>query len=244
MTVWRGLLISVREPSEVAAALAGGATIIDVKDPAAGSLGAAAPATAGAVARAVAGRVPWTIAAGEVAAATADEIRRWLDAVAVAAGGPPAAVKFGLAGMAGGAWREAWAAALAAVPRESVRVAAAYADWRRAGAPHPLDVVAAGADLGCGVWLVDTADKSAAGLLDVCATDELVSWIEAARAAGMRVAVAGKIGLGQIPQVRRAGADVVALRSAVCSNGRSGAVDSALVRAAAAMLVPPGESSS
>lgn len=243
MTAWRGLLISVRDPAEVAAALDGGATIIDVKDPAAGSLGAAAPATAGAVARAVAGRVPWTIAAGEVAAACPADIGRWLAAVAAAAGGPPAAVKFGLAGMAGGAWREAWAAALATVSRESERVAVAYADWRQAGAPHPLEIVAAGADLGCGVWLVDTADKSAAGLLEASAPDELVSWIDAARAAGMRVAVAGKIGLGQIPQVRRAGADVVALRSAVCSNGRAGAVDSALVRAAAAMVVPPGESS-
>lgn len=243
MTAWRGLLVSVRDAAEVGPALEGGAAIIDVKDPARGSLGAARPTTVGEVARAVAGRAPWTIAAGEIADYRPEAANQFFAEVVAAAGGPPAAVKFGLAGMAGRAWREAWTAVLATVPAGSDRVAVAYADWRRVAAPDPCAVVAAGAALGCGVLLIDTADKGAAGLFDSCSAAELTAWIGAARRAGMRVALAGKLTIDQIPAVGRFGTDVVALRSAVCSNGRLSMVDAALVRAAA-MRVSPGASAS
>ena len=38
--IWRGLLVSVRNAAEATEALAGGASIIDVKEPLAGPLGA------------------------------------------------------------------------------------------------------------------------------------------------------------------------------------------------------------
>jgi uncharacterized protein (UPF0264 family) len=49
----------------------------------------------------------------------------------------------------------------------------------------------------------------------------------------MQVALAGGITLEEIPAVAALGPDVVALRSAVCSNGRSGSVQRRLVRRAA-----------
>lgn len=243
MTAWRGILVSVRDPAEVAAAVAGGAAIVDVKDPARGSLGAASPTTAGSVARALAGRTPWTIAGGEIADVDRAAARHLLNAVVTAAGGPPAAVKFGLAGLASRAWRDAWSAVLGEVPAGIDRVAVAYADWRRVAAPDPREIVAAAAALRCAALLIDTSDKQAAGLLDACGIDDLTGWIAAARRAGMRVAVAGKLAIEQIPLVVGLGVDVVALRSAVCSNDRLGMVDAALVRAAA-MRFPPGASAS
>lgn len=235
MTRWRGLLVSVRDASEVAAALAGGATIIDVKDPRQGSLGAATPDTIAAITRAVAGRVPVTCAAGELTDATAERLSAFFAAVVAC---PPAAVKLGLAGMAERAWAAAWREALAAAPAPSERVAVAYADWRRVSAPEPSAIVAVGAAIGCSVFLVDTADKRGPGLCTACSADDLARWIEQARAAGMQVALAGKIALDEIPTIRRFAPDVVALRSAVCSNGRTGSVDAALVRRAAALLDP------
>ncbi|MFM9024862.1 MAG: (5-formylfuran-3-yl)methyl phosphate synthase, partial [Planctomycetaceae bacterium] len=65
---WSGLLVSVRDAAEAEEALAGGASIVDVKEPRRGPLGAASAATAAAVAGAVAGHAPWTLACGELAA--------------------------------------------------------------------------------------------------------------------------------------------------------------------------------
>src|SRR5438094_36583 len=61
-----GLLVSVRSAAEVAAALEGGASLIDVKEPANGALGRAEDAVREAVLDAVAGRVPVSAAMGEL----------------------------------------------------------------------------------------------------------------------------------------------------------------------------------
>lgn len=240
MTVWRGLLVSVRDPAEVEAAIDGGAAIIDVKDPARGSLGAATADTIHAVARAVDDRLPWTCAAGELADVPMHDRGSWFTAIS-GSGLTPAAVKMGLAGMATSNWQDAWQEALAAVPPAIERVAVAYADWQSAAAPDPRDIIMVGTRAGCGVLLVDTADKSAAGLRGACPAHDLRDWIATARAAGMRVALAGKLTLDEIPWIREFNADVVAMRSAVCSNGRNGHVDAALVRRAAELLAASGE---
>ncbi|NBW96041.1 MAG: hypothetical protein EBR28_04765, partial [Planctomycetia bacterium] len=78
--IGRGVLVSVRNAVEVVAALAGGAHVIDVKEPARGSLGRAAPEAVAAVAAAVAGAVPWTMAAGELAAGV-EPLADWIAAV-------------------------------------------------------------------------------------------------------------------------------------------------------------------
>jgi uncharacterized protein (UPF0264 family) len=61
------LLVSVRSAAEAAAALAGGAGLIDVKEPARGALGRADAAVIAAVVRAVGGRRPVSAALGELA---------------------------------------------------------------------------------------------------------------------------------------------------------------------------------
>src|SRR5207248_6212819 len=86
------LLVSVRSEAEVEVALAGGAALIDVKEPARGSLGRASEATLTGVLRSVAGRRPVSAALGELAEATEN---RWpLAAIGLAY------VKWGLAGYA------------------------------------------------------------------------------------------------------------------------------------------------
>ena len=61
------LLVSVRSAAEACAALQGGAGLIDVKEPAHGSLGSAGADTIEAVVRVVAGRRPVSAALGEIA---------------------------------------------------------------------------------------------------------------------------------------------------------------------------------
>jgi uncharacterized protein (UPF0264 family) len=246
---WRGLLVSVRDAAEAAEALAGGASIIDVKEPLAGPLGAAGPETTAAVAAAVwaaaSGRVPWTIACGELSRGTEqiiDHLQRTIAAVPAGVGGP-AAVKVGLAGMAATAWRSALDELDQGLPAGPERIAVAYADWQTVGAPPPEEVIAAAAATGGKTLLVDTADKSSPGLLARCGREMIGGWIAQARAAGMQVALAGGVALEEIPAVAALGPDVVALRSAVCSNGRLGSVQRRLVRRAAEACGPDGPGS-
>lgn len=240
---WRGLLVSVRSAAEATEALAGGATIIDVKEPRAGPLGAASPAVIGAIAREVGLQRPWTIACGELSDGIDAIAGRMAAAVAAVDGNAalPAAFKIGLGGMEGRPWRESLAAVRARVPAAIAQVAVAYADWRRCAAPSPVEVIEAARSFGCGVLLVDTFDKQAAGLLETAPTQEIAGWVDRARHHGLAVALAGRLTLAEISAVLALGADVVALRSAVCSNGRTGQVDRRLVRDALA-AAHPGES--
>lgn len=233
---WAGLLVSVRDAAEASVAVAGGAAIVDVKEPAHGPLGAASAANAAAAAVAVAGRVPWTLACGELAAGGAAAAAVVTAAVTALPGGtrPPAAAKAGPAGLTLDAWRREFAAFAAALPAATAPVAVAYADWRAAAAPAPADLLAAAAAAGCRILLVDTFDKAGAGILDPGAAARLADWIAAAHAAGMAVAVAGRIAAGDVGRAAALGADVVAVRSAVCRGGRMGVVDRSLVAAAAA----------
>lgn len=237
---WRGLLVSVRSAAEAAEAVAGGAAIIDVKEPLAGPLGAASPVAIAEIAQAVGTRKPWTMACGELLTGV-DAIVDRITQVVESLGGeavPPAAIKVGLAGMALEPWRERLAAVHERLPAGIAQVAVAYADWNRVAAPAPADVIEAAASLGCTVLLVDTADKSAGGLLESTPATEIAGWVAAARRRGLAVALAGKITLVEMPAVVSLGPDVFALRSAVCFNGRFGTVQSRLVRDAVAACGP------
>jgi uncharacterized protein (UPF0264 family) len=151
------LLVSVRSPREAAAALEGGAAVIDVKEPSRGSLGRAQDATIAAVVRLVAGRRPVTAAMGELAE----------DCLFPGPG--LAYVKWGLAGYGRrGTWREELTRAIARTGANSPcrAVAVAYADWVRADAPSPEEVCAFACAHPCGAFLLDTWRKDGSSLLN------------------------------------------------------------------------------
>lgn len=234
---WQGLLVSVRDAAEARAAEAGGATIVDIKDPARGPLGAADAAVAAAVSATIGHATPWTLACGELAAGGAAGLAVRSCAAAVRR---PAAAKAGPAGLSARDWRRAFAAFTAGVPAGVEPVAVAYADWRQTAAPDPLDVIAGAAETGCRTVLIDTGDKAGPGLF-LCADAEAVAgWIAAGHAAGMVVAVAGRLRLDEFAHALGLGADVVAVRGAVCRGGRNGAVDRNLVRAASTLIASAG----
>lgn len=227
---WRGLLVSVRDAVEAAAAAAGGAAFIDVKDPARGPLGAAEPETAAACGAACGGR-PWTLACGELTDGDpADAVRRTIE---LAGDARPVAAKAGCAGLTCERWRAAFAAFAHRLPAGVEAVPVAYADWPRAAAPDPRDLIAAAADVGCRVVVLDTFDKAAPGILSAEGGRERVAdWIERSHGAGLRVAVAGRLTLAEIPVAQDLGADIVAVRSAACGGDRFARVQRRLVAAA------------
>jgi uncharacterized protein (UPF0264 family) len=219
------LLVTVRSPAEVEAALAGGAALIDVKEPSHGSLGRADDATLAAVLQAVAGRRPVSAALGELLQAPAPSAVTGLSYA-----------KWGLAGCSSTGttdWRQALresAVRLAQADPGCRLVTAAYADWQRAGSPSPEVVCAAVEEEGWGVVLLDTWGKDGSTLLDWMPADAVARLCRRCRAGGVRIALAGSLDVPQITLLRQAEPDWFAVRGAACRGGRNGPLDETAVR--------------
>jgi uncharacterized protein (UPF0264 family) len=224
------LLVSVANAADAAAALAGGADLIDAKDPTSGALAAVAPDAFGAIVAAVAGARPVTAALGNAA----DE-----DAVERAASGFGQAgarfVKIGFAGIASGERvgvlaKAAVRGARAGSSGQCGVVAVAFADADRAVGLAPFALVAEAARAGAEGLLLDTADKSGPGLRDLMEAAALAAFVSSVREAGLFVALAGRLTAGDLPFVRDAGADIAGVRGAACDGGRGGQISAERVR--------------
>jgi uncharacterized protein (UPF0264 family) len=227
------LLVSVVSALEARRALAGGADIIDVKDPSQGPLGAPSPRVLSEVVTEIGGAAPVSVALGDLPNLPHTAA---LAARGAALGGA-AFVKVGLRGIATVDNAVALMRAVAdAVAPETAVIAAAYADAAAldppALAPEWLpDVVRRAGIAGA---LVDTFVKDGRGLYSWLSERELVDLIARTRGAGGHFAVAGQLTLGDL---RRVETDVVGVRSAVCRGGdRAAELDSELVAAAVAEL--------
>jgi (5-formylfuran-3-yl)methyl phosphate synthase len=216
-----GLLISVRSAAEAAVALAGGADVIDVKEPSRGSLGAAEASVVASVVACVAGRAPVSAALGELDTFSTDQPGRMLSELPAGV----ALAKLGLAGCRGQPdWQTRWRAALAGMPAATSPVAVVYGDWRPAGAPRPDEVLAAAVALGCPALLVDTWDKSGGTLLDHWPAGRLAPFVDRVRRRGLAVVLAGSLSGPALTSAVRLGPDLVAVRGAVCDGDRSGTI--------------------
>jgi len=224
------LLVSVASAAEASAALAGGADVIDAKDPRAGALGAVSTEVLREIHAAVASRRPVTAALGD--AADDSEIERASRAFAAAGA---SLVKVGFAGI-GSAGR---AAALIAAAVRGARagsdgkggvVAVAYADAERGASLAPVALVEVAARAGATGVLLDTADKGGPGLRGLVEAGALAAWVAETHQTGLLVALAGKLTVDDLPFVRDAGADVAGVRGAACVGGRTGTVSADRVR--------------
>jgi uncharacterized protein (UPF0264 family) len=221
------LLVSVRDASEASLALAGGAHLIDVKEPGRGALGAAAPEVVGQVLAAVAGRAPVSIALGELA--DKEDLHSVVPGVAAA--------KLGLAHMAANPdWPDRWAAAVAGLPPDVLRVAVVYADWRAAGAPRPCDVLAAASPAGCRAMLVDTFGKREGDLFAHLPETELAVLVAEARRRGWLSVLGGSLTSATLRRAAALVPDFVAVRGAACRGGRQGPIDAERVHELAGLL--------
>ncbi len=248
-----GLLVSVRSALEALEALAGGADVIDVKEPTRGSLGAADVATISEVVRAVNNRAIVTAALGELtefasryasndlcgmpsprsgvgmfSGATCSSAATEEHATLVPTG--VSLFKIGLAACGRNThWASLWRDAIASVLDDGLAsvgrpVAVVYADWQAANSPKPIEVLNAAVQFGCPALLVDTWDKSSGSLFDYWPAAELSCFVEEVRSRGVRIVLAGSLTVAVIVEAARLGPDLIAVRTAACEGGRNGAV--------------------
>jgi uncharacterized protein (UPF0264 family) len=220
------LLVSVVSASEATRAVAGGADIIDVKDPGEGALGAPAPRVVSEVVEVVGGAAPVSVALGDLPDLP--------HTAALAARGAASCgadfVKLGLRGVNDLDRAVALVSAVAdAVGPDVAVIAATYAD---VGAPEWLPALVE--RTGIAGALVDTFVKDGRGLYAWLSEAQLADLVAATRAAGGTFGVAGQLRLGELCRVE---ADVVGVRSAVCrGSDRTAHLEQTLVAAAVAEL--------
>jgi hypothetical protein len=232
------LLVSVRSAEEAEFAVAGGAEIIDVKEPARGAMGRADLSALRAVVAAVAGRRPVSAALGELI--------EWNDRQAAEYPLPEglAYVKVGLTACD----RRDWRAELLAL-REKMNgyalaplkppawIAVAYADQAWARSPAPMEVATFAGLQGFAGVLLDTWEKSENRLSDWMTDAELARFVAECRTAELTVALAGSLRAGDIQRWGTIGPDVFAVRGAACREGDRGeAIDVEAVKQLAAVV--------
>lgn len=223
------LLVSVRNADEACAALAGGADLIDIKEPSRGALGAADPQVWREVQTAVNGRAPVSAALGELAE---------LDIASVTSA--TAGLQLVKAGLAGCGVNERWQTSLRtlqqALSPTTALVAVAYADAARCGAPDPQQVLQAARDLRLPILLIDTYDKRHGDLWAAMPKAELAKLVHSAQQADIRVALAGSLTIETLPQAIALAPSWIAVRGAACDAGRDGRVSMLRVQQLKALL--------
>ena len=216
------MLASVTGPEEAEIAIAGGADIIDLKEPAAGALGAQSPTRIAATVAAVAGRRPVSAVAGDPAMppeALTDAAR------AAAATG----VDYVKVALPEGEARAPALRALAEVAGSTRLVGVIFAD-RDGDRLAALPVLS---EAGFAGVMLDTADKTGGRrLLTKLGIPELSAFLRAAREHRLIVGLAGALEEPDVPRLLSLGPDLLGFRSALCSgHDRLKAIDLAAVQA-------------
>jgi uncharacterized protein (UPF0264 family) len=228
------LLVSVRNVAEAESALAGGCDILDLKEPARGSLGMPDAATVAAVVARVEDsglRVPISLALGESS--------EWNSVRSIPS--PPTRIsylKLGTAALGNG---PGWIARLdnvrrrfdssacptagrgeTASDRQSLArnwIAVAYADWEAANGPAPEQVIEMASQEGWAGVLIDTFVKGKPGLFDWLTVRRLASLARRVRSQRLMLALAGKLQLEDVSRLLSIRPDIVGIRSAACRAG-------------------------
>jgi len=221
------LLVSARNAADAAAALAGGADIVDAKEPSAGALGTVTIDVLSEMLSTVNRACPVSAALGDATDAAALE-----RCVRAHAGQGVAFVKIGFAGIADGARVTDLIASAVNAARAfaCTVVAVAYADADRGGSIGCDALFDAASRGGAAGVLIDTVDKAGPGLLQLSPPAALRRYVSAARDRALSIAMAGKLSAADLAVVRDLGADIAGVRGAACHAGRESAISEARVR--------------
>jgi len=215
-------LVSVRSPEEARLALAGGADIIDVKEPSGGVLGAAPLSATRAIVAAVDGARPVSATVGDCA-------------LEQAAGRIMATARTGVDYVKIGLFGDAAAATLNAFERHArsgVRlIAVLFADR----APN-WETVADLARAGFAGVMLDTVEKRQGGLRRYLAAEALAAFLAQVRGHGMLAGLAGSLQEADAPALLPLRPDVLGFRGALCEGKRSAALSLARVQAMRSLI--------
>jgi uncharacterized protein (UPF0264 family) len=213
------LLISPTDEKEAMEAVAGGADIIDVKNPKEGALGANFPW----VIRRIREITPRNV---EVSC-TLGDVPNLPGAISLAAlGAATTGVNYIKAGLYGLKTKEEAVYLMRNVTRavkdcnSSIKVVTTgYADAERIGSVDPLLIPAIAHKAQADIAMIDTAVKDGKNLFAFLNGHQLKSFVNAAHKYSLKAALAGSLRKEDLPTVCGLGADIAGVRGAACSEG-------------------------
>ena len=212
------LLISPTDEKEAEEAIAGGADIIDVKNPKEGSLGASFPWVINRIREITPANI-------EVSCAIGDALNLPCAVSLAALGAATTGVDYIKVGLYGIKTKEEAVYLMQNVTKavkgcnSSIKiVATGYADAKRIGSVNPLLVPEIANEAKVDVAMIDTAVKDGKSLFALLTNTQLRNFTDTAHARGLKVALAGSLQKEDLPKVHALGADIVGLRGAACTN--------------------------
>jgi uncharacterized protein (UPF0264 family) len=213
------LLISPTDEKEALEAIAGGADIIDVKNPKEGALGANFPW----VIRRIREITPKNV---EVSC-TLGDVPNLPGAISLAAlGAATTGVNYIKAGLYGLKTKEDALYLMQNVARavkdcdSSIKVVTTgYADAKRIGSVNPLLIPAIAHKANADIAMIDTAVKDGKNLFAFLTRNQLESFVNAAHDLGLKAALAGSLKKEDLPAIYDLGADIAGVRGAACTHG-------------------------
>ena len=226
------LLVSVKNARESAIAIEGGAEIIDIKEPARGSLGKSDDAVIREIAdtvRALDPKLPISSALGE--------LHDWDAANPLPV--LPNEVDFVKLGLSQSAGCKDWVADFGRfrelLTEQSARrlswVTVIYADWQSARAPSPDQILDAIPQTGSEAVLVDTFHKDGRSLWEILPPGEFAALAKRVHGLGLPLAVAGNLRLKDLSRLEPFSPQIIAIRSAACRDGnRNGPISANAVQ--------------
>ena len=213
------LLISPSDEKEAEEAILGGADIIDVKNPKEGPLGASFPWVIKKIRKATPPHIEVSCTLGDVP--------NLPGTVSLAAlGAATLEVNYAKVGLRELKTMEDAVNLLRHVVRavrdcdSSIKVVATgYADAIRVGSVNPLLIPRIASEAECDIAMLDTAVKDGKNLFQFLTEDQLKNFVDESHSYGLQAALAGSLKKEDLPFLQSIGADVVGLRSAVCTGG-------------------------
>ena len=211
------LLISPKNEQEAVEAIAGGADIIDVKNPKEGPLGANFPW--------IIKRIRQITPKNTEVSCTLGEVPNLPGSMALAAlGAATTGVNYIKAGLYGLKTPEEAVYLIQSVSKAakdynpSIKVVASgYADAGRISTVDPLLVPKIAHEAQADIAMIDTAIKDGKSLFTFLTKPQLRHFVEATHNYGLKAALAGSLKKEDLPLVHALGADVVGLRGAACT---------------------------
>jgi len=210
--------------------MAGGADIIDVKNPKEGSLGANFPWAIRDVVELAAGIVPVSATIGDL------DFKPGTASLA-ALGAACSGADYIKAGLLGAKTSEHALQMMTGIVRavkdfdaRKKVVASGYSDYARAGSISPMLLPAVAAEAGADLVMVDTAVKDGRPTFDFMSERDLSNFISAGHSRGLEVALAGTIGFQHLEALKRLDPDIIGVRGIVCGGDRRAAVQAELVK--------------
>ncbi len=221
------VLVSPSNVEEAMECIKGGASIVDVKNPKEGSLGA---------------NFPWVIkeivkitkSHGREVSATIGDLDKAGTASLASFGIANLGVDYVKVGLFVGGNEKAHEIlknVVKAVSDFDVKVVGAcYADWKRSKTMHPLTLPEMASDADADGVMIDTALKDGRSTFDFMSFEDISEFIDLAHENGLFCALAGGLSWEHIELIKELKPDIIGVRTMVCENGRNSKINGELVR--------------